>query len=552
MKDEDTLENKLRALESIYLAKLPGKFFEISSQLRQFALVPSNLDYARNLIHLLHTLAGSAGTFGMEQVGDEAHQFELRLKKFIAEANWSEADRCHLVSQLSEYLDRSTKASHRAVSRGPSHSFIKNDTPSRLIYLVDEDVDLASGVSSQIEQFGCEVIIIAGLRQLSTAIAERLPVAIVIDLESIESTAIAEQDLKNMMSMYHHRIPFIFISNKDNFESRLAAVRLGASGYMIKPIDVVVLADHLDVLITKENVQPHRVMIVDDDPITSEYYATILRSDGMSVLVLQRPDTIFKVLSQYRPELILLDIYMPGCNGVELSKMIRQDNRYIDVPIVFLSSESDRGKQLEAMRAGADDFLTKPIEPEYLISAVSSRAERYRSLRSLIMRDGLTGLFNHSATKERIISELTSANRRNSTMSIAVLDLDNFKSVNDAYGHHMGDQVLRILSRLLQQRLRQTDIVGRYGGEEFVVILPNTTAQMAALVLNKVREAFSKIVHHSDDTEFCVTFSVGVADLTNATTPEELFGMADSALYRAKQNGRNCLELAKTNNQTNP
>ena len=338
--------------------------------------------------------------------------------------------------------------------------------------------------------------------------------------------------------------PFIFISKKDNFESRLAAVRLGASGYLVKPIDVVALADKLDFAIKSDDVAPYRLLIVDDDQITSEYYAAVLRSDGMTVQVLQQPTDIFKVLSQYRPELVLMDFYMPNCNGVELTRMIRQDNRYIDVPIVFLSGELDKGKQLDAIRAGADDFLTKPIESEYLISALSSRAERYRLLRSLIMRDGLTGLFNHSASKEKIISELSSAIRTKSIMSVAVLDLDNFKHVNDTYGHPMGDQVLRTLSRLLQQRLRRTDIVGRYGGEEFVIILPNTTAQVAAIVLNQVREAFSKIVHHSDEDEFLVTFSVGVADINSAKNAEELFSMADSALYRAKQNGRNCLELA--------
>ena len=492
----------------------------------------------------MHTLAGSAGTFGLDELGQQAHEFEVKLKGLLSGAHWTPAEHHVFIAQLTAYLEASTQESYAAVLRGTGSVANVTANQSRLIYLVDKDRELTGDIGFQIEQFGCEVKIISGLRSLSRAIAERLPAAIVIDLEFIENLSEYEQDLKRVMQLYQHRFPFIYISKNTNFEKRLEAVRLGAAGYLTKPVDAVVLTDRLDALIKLDDIQPYRILIVDDNAITSDYYASVLRGDGMDVRLLHQPADVFNVLSQFRPELILMDAYMLACTGVELCKIIRQDKCYIDVPIVFLSGDADMSEQLDAIRAGADDFLSKPVEPAYLISALSGRALRYRSLRSLIMRDGLTGLFNHSAIKEKISSELSSTSRSNSTMALAVLDLDNFKRVNDAYGHPMGDQVLRTLSRLLQQRLRRSDIIGRYGGEEFVVIFPDTTASVASAVLDQIREAFSNIVHYSNLGEFKVTFSAGIADLSNGSRAEEVFAMADNALYQAKQNGRNCLKLA--------
>ncbi|MBR7784473.1 GGDEF domain-containing protein, partial [Undibacterium luofuense] len=127
------------------------------------------------------------------------------------------------------------------------------------------------------------------------------------------------------------------------------------------------------------------------------------------------------------------------------------------------------------------------------VSSLSTRAERYRSLRALIMRDGLTGLLNHTAIKEQLEAEVLQAHRNGAPLALAMIDLDNFKKINDSYGHATGDQVLRTLARILRQRLRRTDIVGRYGGEEFAVIFPDTTASTARRVLDKVRQAFSKV-----------------------------------------------------------
>jgi diguanylate cyclase (GGDEF)-like protein len=269
----------------------------------------------------------------------------------------------------------------------------------------------------------------------------------------------------------------------------------------------------------------------------------------METAVVTNPMDILESLSEFRPELILMDVYMPGCSGMEVAKIIRQKDAFVSTPIVFLSAETDIEKQLAAMSLGGDDFLTKPILPWHLVSAVTARIERHRILRSFMIRDSLTGLLNHTKTKEQLDIEVAHAERRHSDLSFAMIDLDHFKSVNDTYGHVTGDKVLKSLSRLLRQRLRKTDIVGRYGGEEFGLVLVDMNGDTAVRILDEIREDFAKIRHYSREADFSVTFSCGVAAFPRYRTRSRLNEAADKALYEAKRRGRNRVVLATDGDQ---
>jgi diguanylate cyclase (GGDEF)-like protein len=236
-----------------------------------------------------------------------------------------------------------------------------------------------------------------------------------------------------------------------------------------------------------------------------------------------------------------MDMYMPCCNGRDLAKMIRQIPEYISLPIVFLSSEMDRQKQFSAMSVGAEGFLTKPVVPEYLVAAVAIRAERMRILRTLMAKDSLTGLFNHTTTTTLLNSAIKNAKRNHKTVCFAMLDIDHFKQVNDTHGHPIGDQVLLAISRVLQQRLRASDVVGRYGGEEFAIILSDTKIKEAVKTINALRQDFARIIFHSELGDFSCTFSAGIACFPTHKNIEFLRAAADKALYQAKHQGRNCV-----------
>ncbi|MCW8891348.1 MAG: diguanylate cyclase, partial [Sedimenticola sp.] len=217
---------------------------------------------------------------------------------------------------------------------------------------------------------------------------------------------------------------------------------------------------------------------------------------------------------------------------------------YISVPILFLSVETERQRQLEALQTGADDFLTKPIRPKELVTAVKMRAWRARILRWMMVRDSLTGLFNHAVIMERLSNSCALAKRQAHPLSVGMIDIDHFKRINDTFGHSTGDKVLVSFSRLLRERLRGTDIIGRYGGEEFLVILPDTSVDQAVQVLDEVRIAFASTQFSADGECFSATLSAGIAEFPNVASATGLLDAADKALYQAKEQGRNRILLA--------
>jgi diguanylate cyclase (GGDEF)-like protein len=251
------------------------------------------------------------------------------------------------------------------------------------------------------------------------------------------------------------------------------------------------------------------------------------------------PLQVMKPLVDFRPDLILIDIHMPDVTGTEIAAILRQESAYVSIPIVFLSSEKNPDKQQNAMLLGADDFLTKPVEPGHLISSVTSRVQRARTLRNLAERDSLTGLLNHTRFKEQLSIEVARAQRMGTSLAFVMLDIDHFKTINDTYGHPTGDRVLKSFALLFKQRLRKTDVLGRYGGEEFGVIMPDTGEGAAFQVMEELREAFAKIGHSSHGTIFQVTFSGGIATLPPWQDAASLNEAADRALYHAKRGGRN-------------
>jgi diguanylate cyclase (GGDEF)-like protein len=230
---------------------------------------------------------------------------------------------------------------------------------------------------------------------------------------------------------------------------------------------------------------------------------------------------------------------------VDLTKLIRQIPQHIGLPIAYLSSETNKTAQFGAMSIGAEDFILKQADPQGLIHAVSIRAERMRTLRARMSQDSLSGLYNHSTTTHFLKSAIAESNYSGKPFCMVMVDLDHFKNINDTYGHVVGDQVIVGISQLFSHRLRSTDIVGRYGGEEFAIIMPNTTSETAALVVERLRKDYEQVAFSVNDTYFHSTFSAGIAQWQFGDRIETLRERSDQALYAAKQKGRNTFCIAE-------
>ncbi len=284
---------------------------------------------------------------------------------------------------------------------------------------------------------------------------------------------------------------------------------------------------------------PYRALVVEDSITASKSIQRTLAMCDIETHAIADPHEVLDCLAQFQPDLILMDMFMPGCTGVEAARVIRQHPEFLSIPIVYLSGDSNVPLQVEALRLGGDHFLTKPYNPVVLNAIVQSKIERYRALRRAMERDSLTGLYNHRTSKDKLAAAIQQARTGQKPLAVAMIDIDHFKKINDSYGHPMGDQVIRSLAWFLSQRLRKTDVIGRYGGEEFLVVLPGADAPRAVEVLDRIRHDFGQIKHPFNETWCSATLSVGVTQLNGGDSAQTLIKQADEALYAAKRTGRN-------------
>jgi diguanylate cyclase (GGDEF)-like protein len=547
------LNDALRVLRERYQKELPAKLAEIDSLLEVIRAADKPVpDDVQTLHRLVHSLTGSGTTFGLSALSDAARQLEMTIKE-VGQGDDIDLPVAVLKRIAEQWVEvRSATARPDALKAGDSvisQPYSTIDAPEKkeggYILLVEDDVEQARNLQIHLGHFGYSVRVLHEPADLRAVLAESAPAAIIMDVVFSGGALSGPGSIAALPAELRKNIPVIVVSSQGDIASRLGAVRAGADAYFTKPLDIGVLTEKLDTLTSDTPADAIKILIVDDSPSLSSFYATTLQSAGMETRVVTDPMKVLEELADFAPELLLVDMYMPGCNGLELARIIRQQEVYVSTPIVFLSAETDVEKHLEAMQLGADDFLIKPIKPAHLISSVTARVQRYRILRSFMVRDSLTGLLNHTKIKEELETELMRSQRQKSSLSFAMLDIDFFKKVNDTYGHPAGDRVIKSLSRLLQQRLRKSDVIGRYGGEEFAVILKDTDADSAASILDEIRKAFEQVVQHDERGDFYVTISCGVAGYPGFSSAADMNNAADRALYEAKHGGRNRVAVAQ-------
>jgi len=538
--DEGVIE-QLRQLRENYAQQLPGKIAALETAAKEC----SDRAGVAALRSLAHGLAGSGSTFGFPEVSETARRLEVLVQTVLDEGRRLSAAEAEIIAG---YLDALQRAGHKPIpwsapAMAPKRA--SSTSATKLVYLVEDDALLANDLALQLVHYGYEIKTFDAPDRFREALTVGVPKAIIMDIVFPEGDLAGVEMATKIAREGYMDVPILFVSVRDDLTARLAAVHAGASGYCLKPLDIPALAATLDDLTAAPSGQPDRVLIVEDTRVLAEHYACTLELAGITARVLTEPMQILAEMNDFRPNLVLMDMYMPGCSGAELAAAIRQLENYNMVPIVFLSTESDTRKQMKAITLGGDDFLVKPIAPDYLVSAVTARLRRYRTLRASVQRDSLTGLLNHAATKDYLARETARAARHAQPFCLAIIDLDHFKAVNDNHGHLAGDRVLKQLADQLKHRLRKSDIVGRVGGEEFAVIVPQTGEPQAKILLEDLCKGFAHTTHRAEAGEFSVTFSCGVAEYRIGESDESLYIRADQALYQAKQAGRNRVVTAR-------
>lgn len=499
-----------------------------------------------------HSLCGSGTTYGFPGVTEIARAGEDECRLLMTS---SQPPRKEDLDRWAAYMAdlRGALASPRppdepAAAEAAAAAGLREPEPAALfnVLLVDNDPDVRQSLSSYLKREGMLVRTASGREVAFRTLQSWMPDGLVVEIDLIDGSGLElVEQVRRLPGA--ESLPILIISDRTSFIDKVESVSCGADAFFDKPLDGEAVAARLRFLMEKAKGEPPRILSVEDDADQAAYIRSVLETAGYKVQICADPTAFESELVSFNPDLVIMDIVLPhDIKGYDLVRYLRQDERYATLPVLFLSTQGQLQAKIETLKAGGDDLLVKPVLPGLLLSAVITKVERSRFLKSLLEKDGLTRLLTHTAFLERARDVIALGSRRSDkSVVLVMIDLDGFKAINDTYGHPVGDQVLASLSSLFRRRLRQTDTLGRYGGDEFVILLNDLNADESVRLLEKLLEEFRTTPHKSRQGEiFYVTFSAGIATLQRESMNlSRWIQAADQALYWAKQAGRKCVRV---------
>ena len=514
--------NKWRVMQLQYRKNLLYKAEQLQQSWLEFS-ADGNEDALIQLQRLSHQLAGSGAIYGFPEVSQLAQQ----LNKLLHRDNISDNTAINIIqnallSLVDELISDSTGETN---TQSLVESFNQGASEKCKVVFVDDDTDLLQHHTKALTDAGYVVIPLQDIKQLAHTVRKEQPLAVICDMAFPEGETAGADYIQQVRQQQGAAFPVLFISAYDNFSNRLAAVRAGSSHYLAKPVSSEKLCQMLATLLQKPEQDPYRVMLIDDDNDVLRFYRQTLRLAGYQVYCCQQAKQALQLILRHQPELVLIDLHMPDCNGLELGQIIRQHTDLIDTPIVFMSADESVDEKLAAVRLAGDEFIHKPIAPWRLLMVVEARVKRSRLLRQQkrqLMR------------QPELMQQLDTLTALPTLKQL--LDLNKFHLVNDVYGHSTGDLLLQTAAWRLAQQLETTDKLYRQNGDEFWLLLHTDDT----LSVNKLAEKLLlQLSQHTDELlkDINLTASIGICRPDNYTEQAEtLLQQANIALHDAKKN----------------
>ena len=495
-------------------------------------------DLLQRVSHSAHKLAGSLGTFGFPTASRLAQQLETLLQSKLPQevlAQKAQQLITSLYEALTEEQGEGPEDAHTPNLAAP----ILSSEEWPLLLIVDQDRSLAERVAKAAHEWKIRTEIATDPTTARGRIAHACPDVILLDTPlnrgDQESMAllkeIADSDLP---------VPVIVFSEQENANERLALTHLEGRTFLQKPAPINQILRAVNQVLQAKPATA-KILAVDDDPEVIAILKSLLEPQGIELIGLEDPTRFWETLKLTQPDLLILDISMPEVSGLDLCRLVRSDFELNWLPIFFLTAQDDFLTLERVFKAGADDFLTKVLISEELVTRVLNRLQQSRMARSQLEVDLLTGLANQHRATQSLNQLLHLANRSQQPVCLAVLDLDGFKRVNDLYGFVQGDKVLRQFGCFLQQQFRAGDVVARWGRGEFVVGMYGIRRDEGVERLAEILEDWrSQPLTTSDDKSLSISFSAGLAQYpVDGAALQMLYRTADAMLYQAKYAGRN-------------
>ncbi|MCA9814190.1 MAG: diguanylate cyclase [Cyanobacteriota/Melainabacteria group bacterium] len=537
------------ALKEKYLKRSSDRLAEILEVLDGLISNPRDEELIRKMSRSFHWLAGSGSMYGFKDVSELGARGEQYLENVLKMGDRGGVDVDFLkglVSDLSNafIIDTDKDGSPETSNLGAA---IPKEADDRSIVILSEDKDSVASIAKIVDELGMTVIYSRDIKSAMAELDRRMPEGVIIEIPIRDGDAY--NLVEKIRGMQDGDKPAIFIVSKQTgFLDKVRSIHCGADAHYEKPIDLKAMSRRLRYLLDKTSMTPPKILSVEDDPDQAAFIRAFLESVGYQVKTCTDPKNFDSFMAEFKPDLVILDVMLPGVTGYELARYIRQDERHATLPVIFLTTHGQLDARIESTRSGGDDHLVKPVPPALLLNSVSSKLERARYLNTLLHKDGLTNLLNHTAFMEQAQQVVAQKKRNSEHVALIVLDVDYFSSINERHGYTGGDKVLLSLSLLLQKRLRQSDIIGRLSGDEFGIIAEDLDEKEALSLASRLIADFASIQHTTlSHSGFNVTCSAGLAMLdANDMSLEQWTGSAYAALAQAKADGKNCAVIYKT------
>jgi diguanylate cyclase (GGDEF)-like protein len=528
---------QLAALRAEFTRELPTRLDQLSHALSEARRQPDDKVLLGEAMRLCHNMGGTAGSYGYAELGTIALQIEATLLRMGKSARRGAAveDWTGIEKALANAVRSALGQARDAPTEVPPDARMAEGR----ILVVDEDPGFLRYVGELLRQRFLELMPAATTAAALERARATPPDAALIDvrLRAPEESFQLARDLRALPGC--EDLPIAFSSIDDALDHQVAAAQAGASLYLAKSLDTVTFTQAIEQLLRERQRQLPHVLIVDDDPDFSSLITALLRRDQINSTALTDPALLFSTLERIRPDLMLLDVVMPGMNGFDLCRIIRTNPRWQDLPVLFLTAKTEVDHRVAAFQAGGDDYLAKPVVPEELLARIRVRLERARLARERSDIDAVTGLLSRRALVDRLVPGLAGAKHQSRPWTLCLLDLDRLHDINENHGPLMGDQVLSMLGNLLRRRFRTQDLRGRWAGKEFLLCCPDQEPRITQGALSRVLAEFSALKFDGSQGTFTASFSAGVASTpTDGDSLELLLAVCERRLRSAKKGGR--------------
>lgn len=499
-------------------------------------------------------ISEGSGHLSLFQLNEGAFSLEVYLSSFVDTPKIPSADQIAEIDGLVRSLQAAASESPTTPpERTEPTEAAERRSCSRTLYALLSALSPAHDLVEAIQRQGCQLRTFGSVDEMLEAMNLELPALILTDTGQLDHLPPLSSELQRLSTHEALDIPLVFVSDYSLLSVRVAAMRAGASAYFVTPVDPTVVAEQLAQLATAEKEEtPYRVTVVEDDPAQAEFAGAVLRKAGMEVDLVTEPLALVEALQAFHPDLILMDIYMPEVNGLELTRIIRDFNEFVTTPIVFLSGERDTNKQMDALSFGGDDFIAKPIEPRRLISMVTHRIRRSRRLHAALSgggrprgRDQVTGLLSRSLFRSHTAEVLDGSASGPACSALLYLRPDALIELQSQIGIGGLDALIAQTGDRLKALLAPHDQASRSEEHGLLVLLRRDAPEELAEAGERIRAALTGQPHPAGLEP--VLFSAGLYRLERADESlDSALRLAARACDAAVQQGGDRLsELAE-------